>query len=68
MRELDPGERSLSVDGTASIAFTVSIPPTTRPKAVYFWSREAAVPVTMKNDVEPLSGSSPWAMDRTPGS
>ena len=49
-----------------SIASTTAIPSTTRPKTVYLLSSDGASPVTMKNDVVALAGSSPRAIDRIP--
>ena len=53
--------------GTAAIAATTSAPPTTRAKTEYWLSRGRHAPMQMKNDVDPLPGSVPRAIETTPG-
>ena len=52
--------------GVCSIASTTAMPSTTRPNTVYLPSSDWRSPVTMKNDVVALAGSSPRAIDRMP--
>src|SRR5205085_5377876 len=52
--------------GAFSIASTAARPSTTVPNTVYFPSSDGASPVTMKNDVVALAGSSPRAIDTMP--
>ena len=53
--------------GTAAIADTSPFRDTTRANAVYLPSSERQSPVQMKNDVDPLPGSSPRAIETMPG-